>query len=487
MPPQQHLRIFLSSPGDVSEERDIARELIDRELSKGPFIRGRVTFDPVSWDDPYASATMPAHLSPQDAINQGILPKPSACDVVIVILWGRFGTPLPKIHVNSDGTPFQSGTEWEYEDALKAAKASDKPTIFLYRRSQTPLIEINDPEFDAKRAQYQKVEAFFDRLRDDDGALIGSYHPYSGPDDFRRLLRQHLESVVSIALGQGFSQELGVTKAAVATMLTILKEQDVPPEQLEGKLKDIAKRHLELTEKLHALSKSNDEPGIIRQREQAVEAIERGEYDRANDLLAEAIAIDRHAIDEHQEELDRRKLSAAATISQLGDLERIRLKYRAAAVLYAEAADLVPKEENETRLAYLEKQASVLRAHGQEFGDNAALVEAIEVCQAVLEGTSRERAPFDWARAQLNLGIALRNRGRRESNTESFLGAVQAFQEALEVRTRKNTPLDWAATQLHLGIAYQRIGERESGTEHLIRAVQAYQHAIEEALVHRSD
>ena len=86
-------RIFLSSPGDVSEERSIARELIDDVLPKDPFVRGRAALDSISWDDPNAPTALDAHLTPQAAID-GNLPRPSDCDVVIVILWSRMGTPL---------------------------------------------------------------------------------------------------------------------------------------------------------------------------------------------------------------------------------------------------------------------------------------------------------------------------------------------------------------------------------------------------------
>jgi hypothetical protein len=46
-----HLRVFLSSPGDVASERAIARSVIE-QLQYDPFVRGRVTFDVVAWDRP---------------------------------------------------------------------------------------------------------------------------------------------------------------------------------------------------------------------------------------------------------------------------------------------------------------------------------------------------------------------------------------------------------------------------------------------------
>ena len=41
----QHLRVFLSSPGDVTEEHELARRLLKDELPVDAFLRGRVTFD----------------------------------------------------------------------------------------------------------------------------------------------------------------------------------------------------------------------------------------------------------------------------------------------------------------------------------------------------------------------------------------------------------------------------------------------------------
>ena len=59
-PTPQHLRVFLASPGDVADERALVRRLLKEELPYDPFLRGRVTFEVVSWDDPAAPTPMPA-------------------------------------------------------------------------------------------------------------------------------------------------------------------------------------------------------------------------------------------------------------------------------------------------------------------------------------------------------------------------------------------------------------------------------------------
>jgi hypothetical protein len=71
--------------------------------------------------------------------------------------------------------------------------------------------------------------------------------------------------------------------------------------------------------------------------------------------------------------------------------------------------------------------------------------------QAALEVRTRERAPFDWAGTQNDLGVALLALGRRETGTARLEEAVAACRAALEERTRERAPFDWAITQNNLG------------------------------------
>jgi hypothetical protein len=97
----------------------------------------------------------------------------------------------------SDGSPYPSGTVWEYEDALAASKP-----VFLYRRSAKPQIDLDDPEIDTKRAQYGAVKSFFDGLIDSDGSLRAGVNDYADPTAFSTLLREHLEAFVNERLSR---------------------------------------------------------------------------------------------------------------------------------------------------------------------------------------------------------------------------------------------------------------------------------------------
>ena len=187
------LRVFLSSPGDVAEEREYARVVL-RALENEPQFRERLHLQEVSWDNPDAMVPLDAHLTPQEALDRTI-PMPSECEVVIVILWSRLGTPLPAHVTRADGSRFLSGTEWEYEDAVAEAVRSGTPHVLVYRRQEVPAIALDDPDGRSKLKQFGLVQAFFERFTAVDGSMSGSYSVYAGALEFRQLLRDHLRQL----------------------------------------------------------------------------------------------------------------------------------------------------------------------------------------------------------------------------------------------------------------------------------------------------
>ncbi len=134
---QVRFKVFLASRGDVPLERELARETIAYVSNERRF-RGRIDIDIVAWDQPGAAVAMEAGLTPQEAIAQG-LPKPEDCDLAVVVLWSRIGTQLPAdFELKEDGTPYLSGIEWEYLNALKGYRARRKPAVWVYRRTGAP-------------------------------------------------------------------------------------------------------------------------------------------------------------------------------------------------------------------------------------------------------------------------------------------------------------------------------------------------------------
>ena len=204
------VRIFLSSPGDVATERAEARELL-LGLARGPFVRGRVHIDVVSWDDPHGGATMDARYTPQQAVNRG-LTTPAECDLTVVLLWGRMGTPLTE--TKADGSPYVSGTEWEFENALAARKP-----VLVYRRTEKALLDPDDPEFDEKVTQKRRVDAFFKRFEGEGGTPLHAYAIYASTNDLLKRLRADVERHLGELLRKDDSRD-SVVKEIVGKRLS---------------------------------------------------------------------------------------------------------------------------------------------------------------------------------------------------------------------------------------------------------------------------
>jgi formylglycine-generating enzyme required for sulfatase activity len=216
------LRIFVSSPGDVNDERKIALEVID-QLPYRPAFREKVAFRVIAWDKPGAGTAMRATLTPQDAINKG-LPTPAQCDIVVVIFWSRMGTPF----TDKNGKAYQSGTEWELLNALE----SDRAETLIYRRTDDPPFKITDPDFDNKLAQYRLVEAFFkSELFYQGGEIQRAVNAYKTPDDFRRAFEIHLEELVTETLSRLGAAPSSEAPIADHDNVTTLRAAPWPPDR----------------------------------------------------------------------------------------------------------------------------------------------------------------------------------------------------------------------------------------------------------------
>lgn len=90
------------------------------------------------------------------------MPAPAECDIGVVILWACLGTLLDaRTFRKPDGSPYSSGTEWEYENALSARPL---PDILVYRRMDQPQIDLYSPTRARDLEQFDNVAKFIERL-----------------------------------------------------------------------------------------------------------------------------------------------------------------------------------------------------------------------------------------------------------------------------------------------------------------------------------
>jgi tetratricopeptide (TPR) repeat protein len=181
------LRFFISSPGDVFEERALASRVIER--LQGEFI-GRIVLEPVLWEHEPLVAT---------STFQHQIVKPSDTDVVVSILWSRLGTKLPEQFRREDGSRYESGTEYEFEEAMEGFRRNGKPDLLVYRKTAPPSVRLDDEKDLMERlAQKKKLDVFVDKWFHDkaEGTLVAAFHPFESPGDFEILLETHLRRLI---------------------------------------------------------------------------------------------------------------------------------------------------------------------------------------------------------------------------------------------------------------------------------------------------
>ena len=194
-------------------------------------------FDIVAWDDEHAAAPMDARETPQASVNR-YTGRPADCDLTLVVLWSRIGTRLPPGVARPDGSPYASGTVWEYEDALAAGKP-----VFVYRRAETPKVDLGDADYERKCAQYDAVKAFIGGFENPDGSLRAGFTSYAAPPEFGKLLRQHLEAVVNermAAQAPVAAAHIGPDDPQVSRILALVDELARKNRQIDEKEAEIA-------------------------------------------------------------------------------------------------------------------------------------------------------------------------------------------------------------------------------------------------------
>ena len=184
------LRIFLSSPGDVIATREIAALTIERLAQD--YARF-FTIEPYLWE--YEAMVASGHF--QDSIE-----PPSAFDIVVLIVWSRLGTPLPertkvREYRGMDGRAPVTGTEWEYEEALKAAQEFGTPDLLVYRSREHARVDTRDSERQRKDIeQLGELDRFWSRHFANQGTFLGAYTEFTSGAEFAAAFEKHLRKLI---------------------------------------------------------------------------------------------------------------------------------------------------------------------------------------------------------------------------------------------------------------------------------------------------
>jgi hypothetical protein len=190
-------KIFLASPGDTSEERLIAEEVVD-EINKSVGSRDNFMLELLKWEhDTYPAM---AEYS-QQAINEQM---GGDFQIFVGIMWKRFGTPTQKA---------DSGTEEEFELAYKRySEKKDIQIMFYFNSAPIPQ--------DADLMQAQKVKDFRKKLQ----GLGAYYFSYDNTRGFEKQLRMDLTRYVKDTLKKSNIDSEATTEAVASVKHQIIPE-----------------------------------------------------------------------------------------------------------------------------------------------------------------------------------------------------------------------------------------------------------------------
>lgn len=193
----RQLRVFISSPGDVIPERLICKTVINRLNEE---FSGQAYLIPILWEEEplLASDTFQAQIHP-----------PRQTDIYIGILWSRIGSPLPETITREDGSIYDSGTAFEFEDALHGHRANGYPEMLLYRKNGAPQLSLADkPEVLERLDQIDRLQSYVDRfLIGEDGSYVAAFHMFEDGTAFETMLEMHMRKLVERVLLSGDENE----------------------------------------------------------------------------------------------------------------------------------------------------------------------------------------------------------------------------------------------------------------------------------------
>lgn len=160
------LRVFLASPGDLTEERRAAKRAVD-ELNQSLAKEFGWLIDLRLWEDALPGAGRPQELINKDVWN---------CDLFVGLLWRRWGLPTGS---------YSSGFEEEFEIARERRSKGGKPDIWLCFK-EIESTHIKDPgEQIARVLEFRQKQV---------AAREFLFKDFQAVDDWERLFRGWLET-----------------------------------------------------------------------------------------------------------------------------------------------------------------------------------------------------------------------------------------------------------------------------------------------------
>jgi Domain of unknown function (DUF4062) len=332
------LRIFLASPGELSEERNRLEEVV-KELNITLGRQAGVRLELVKWE---TDAYPDFGAEPQAVIDEQV---GDDYDIFLGILWTRFGLPT------SDAA---SGTEHEFRRAYSRYKRNPSlMRIMFYFRDG----EVSTTKIDAE--QLLKVQLFRKEL----GELGSLYWTYRTANDFVNLARVHLtKQILSWGKGWGADRTNPTPELASDSVQTLSSE---PPLELG---------YLDLFEIFEESFKETNE--VLARMTRAVEWLDQKMQERTVDLNRG------QAMDISSRMRHSKKVTDALAADMLDFSRRTEIDIPLLGTLYRRSTSAIARamtmsvEFNKDGSASIDAALGPMRSLGQALTQNRVLIQS---------------------------------------------------------------------------------------------------------------
>lgn len=389
MPKLDIIKVFIASPGDLFEERKLFLDAIQQvnELKA----RGMNYFlEGIGWED-----SLPGAGRPQELINEDV----AECDVFVMLLWKRWGTPSSQ--------EFSSGTEEEFTIAYERFKKTGRPYMLLYFRS-VPQAMMADPG-----EQLRKVIEFRTKIEIE---RLFLYRVYDKSKQWKELFVSHLSKWLE-------------KKVADQTITDAEMDRVQIPREIEERILALQR---ELEEKSAQLktTQSKLRAESIAYAVSATKLIEEGRYTLAEEKFSKAIEL----YDE-PEVLN----SFGSFLCQIGSLSRAR-------DVYEKLLTIAAKDEGRVY------EARAWAGLGNVYATTGDFSEAERMYEKALEIDTALAHEKGVATNYINLGNIYVNRGEMDK-------AEEMYERAIQINKALGRNKGVASAQLSLGNLYMIKGD----------------------------
>ncbi len=274
-----------------------------------------------------------------------------------------------------------------------------------------------------------------------------------------------------------------ISEIAQSRILALLESQGATGDARLARYEQLAAWLLEARGQL--MRPTNDDGDLRKLKMRAAEALAAGDLTLAMETLKHvrrALRDGRRRIEARLEDevaaLKVQMTEEARAAARLAELATARRDYLAAADLYFEAADCLPKSGRDEAWRYHLARADALFRKAEEDNDDVALGEALAGYGGVLKLLADGANARGSALANVGLGRALHRQAEAGSGTGRLGDAIVAFRKAVALISADDAPALWCEAHGALARSLALSGQRSRQAPVLREAVEAYRTAL---------